>query len=347
MDLYPKTKIIYVSVVGGSMASLGFDNTLDDLLSEEQDINADMNNLDFSKLGNLNDEQQSPPFDNDNSVRTRNNMAQLLSSPSTSSTKKSTTPHETTEHNSHHAQILALRSTWTHPRPRCTKTPTSSYRKIHFVRHGQGTHNLLAAQKGGCSCTNGDPTKCPYKDEAVADAYLTPLGREQAAKNQSFTKTLSNIQVIYVSPLSRAIETAQIAFKDCLERDQKVPFIANENLREQIGSHCCDRRRSMNIIQREYPEIDFSQLTSNDDVLWSEERESKLGVALRAKAFFDMLHVVHHVSNNSENNTGEIAVVGHSSHLLTMMNVTLDCGEENDLESWFETGELRTVWVDI
>ena len=245
-----------------------------------------------------------------------------------------TKSHETTEHNEHHQKILQVRKNWPNERPKCTATPTPNWRKIHFVRHGQGTHNLLSQQLGGCSCGPGkDSTKCPYKDEAVADAYLTPLGQEQATKNQSFTATLTDLELIYVSPLSRAIETALLCFPTTT-----AAFVANENLREQIGNHCCDRRRSIDIIEKEYPTIDFSALETNEDVLWTEERESKISVAERSLAFFNMLKKLQYK---------EIAVVGHSSWLLTMLNVTLDCGEEKNLEQWFETGELRTIWVDV
>ena len=234
--------------------------------------------------------------------------------------------HEKKEHSDHAAEITALKASWTHARPRVSASklsPTS--RRIHFVRHGQGTHNLLAKEIGFTA----------YKDERVADARLTELGREQASKNQPSTAELP-LNIVYVSPLSRAVETALLAFKGAQEKG--VLFQAAENLREQIGCHCCDRRRSVDEIQADFPSVSFKELETNADVLWTEEREPKSGVAERGFAFFEMLR---------ETDFSEVAVVGHSSHLLTMFNVVLDCGEEEELQGWFETGELRSLWVDL
>jgi len=254
-----------------------------------------------------------------------------------------TKPSEQTEHDHHSQEVQTLLKSWPHPRPRCSRNKFSaSCVKIHFVRHGEGQHNLLAKQRGGCTC-NTDPLKCPYKDEKVMDARLTELGRDQARTNQPFTETLTNLSLIYVSPLSRAVETALLAFNSH-NQNNLCPFVANENLREQNGKHICDRRRSVDEIKLDYPTVDFNGLKTNEDVLWTEERETKMNVALRAKEFFEYLTLT--VDEKSRSVT-ELGVVCHSAFLLTVFNVALDCGKEEDLEKWFSTGELRTVWVEL
>ena len=84
-----------------------------------------------------------------------------------------------------------------------------------------------------------------------------------------------------------------------------------------------------------FPGVDFGQLASEEDELWTEERESKRGLAERGLCFLDWL-----CAQSDE----EVAVVCHSSFLLTLFNVVLRC-EDPELERWFGTGELRSVWV--
>ena len=108
----------------------------------------------------------------------------------------------------------------------------------------------------------------------------------------------------------------------------------------------CDRRRTVEEIAVDYPNVDFTALATNEDALWTEERETKMSVALRAKEFFDGCKEKH-CSGSGGDGCKEFGVVGHSSFLLTIFNVALDCGEEKELEKWFKTGELRTVWVEL
>jgi broad specificity phosphatase PhoE len=255
----------------------------------------------------------------------------------------STTKHENKEHNDHSNEILEVNDNWEHARLRCSsKQFSDTCVRVHFVRHGEGHHNVLAKTKGGCSCKTS-PSSCPYKEKQIMDARLTELGRQQASANQSFTATLDQLTVIYVSPLSRAVETALLAFHTH-HTTNACAFVANENLREQYGAHVCDQRRLVDEITVDYPQVDFSGLKTNEDVLWTVEREPKMSVALRAKAFFDDLKAHHEGGGKGSN---EFAVVGHSSFLLTIFHVALDCGDENELKRWFDTGELRTVWVEL
>ena len=63
----------------------------------------------------------------------------------------------------------------------CLDTPTIKttaksgvWKTVHFVRHGQGEHNVLAAKVGGCSCSGRsgglDVSQCVYKTEKILDA---------------------------------------------------------------------------------------------------------------------------------------------------------------------------------
>lgn len=249
--------------------------------------------------------------------------------------------HESAEHSNHLSEIEAMRARWPHPRLRCSRVAFpdaagTTQKLLHFVRHGQGHHNLNA-EKTGCTCNNGGLPPCPYKDPIVNDAYLTKLGRSQASQNVAFTASREGtLESVFVSPLTRAVETALLAFARAAATNT-VPFISRENLREQHGMHVCDRRRSRATISGEFPRVDFSQLEADDDPWWTEDREPKRNVAERGHAFLNGF-----LKGRTEQ---EVGVVAHSSFLLTLFNVVLDCGEDTLLERWFKTGELRSVWV--
>ena len=248
---------------------------------------------------------------------------------------------EAAEHSDHLSEIEVMRAGWPHPRLRCSRNafpdiPRGAQKLIHFVRHGQGHHNFNA-KATGCTCNNGGLPACPYKDQIVNDAYLTELGRSQASENVAFTASReATLESVFVSPLTRAVETALLAFAGAADADT-VPFISRENLREQHGMHVCDRRRSRTTISEEFPRVDFSQLETDNDPWWTEEREPKRCVADRGHAFLNGF-----LKRRPEQ---EVGVVAHSSFLLTMFNVVLNCEEDISLESWFNTGELRSVWV--
>ena len=233
--------------------------------------------------------------------------------------------HENKEHSDHLRQILDVKASWEKESFPCSQSKPSDlagWKLIHFVRHGQGTHNALAAEVGSKA----------YQDERVTDARLTDLGRKQAEKSQDATAQMG-VELVCTSPLSRAVETALLAFQDASNRD--VDFIAHENLREQIGQNVCDQRRSITELQGDFSSVNFSLLLSEHDKLWTPERETKNEVATRGWEF------LHWVMARPEQ---EIAVVCHSSFLLTLFNVVLKCDKEL-LQKWFETGEIRSVYV--
>ena len=114
--------------------------------------------------------------------------------------------------------------------------PDDFHKTVHFVRHGQGIHNEAADRKGcGCTC-HVDGDSCVYVDEAILDARLTELGVSQA-KGLLPLSTPLELDLVVVSPLNRAIQTALHGFSSC-----SAPFLAHEDCREQMGQHICDKR---------------------------------------------------------------------------------------------------------
>ena len=99
-------------------------------------------------------------------------------------------------------------------------------------------------------------------------------GRQQALllqpKIQAF---VDQPEMVVVSSQCRAIQTGLLAF-DHLVR--KVKFIAHEDVRECTGVHTCDKRRPKRLQEKEFPMVDFTQIKSEEDGLFMDDRrESK------------------------------------------------------------------------
>ena len=75
--------------------------------------------------------------------------------------------------------------------------------KIIFIRHGETDYNIDFSKKG---------SKIKY-DINYLDGHLNSNGQKQAEKSSELFKNL-DIEAIYVSPLYRTIESANIIFKN-------------------------------------------------------------------------------------------------------------------------------------
>eukprot|EP00934_Nitzschia_sp_Nitz4_P008722 Nitzschia sp. Nitz4//scaffold55_size114948//87753//88688//NITZ4_003917-RA/size114948-snap-gene-0.191-mRNA-1//-1//CDS//3329554578//8712//frame0 len=219
------------------------------------------------------------------------------------------------------------------------KAPSSENVKVvHWVRHGQGFHNLMAdlAREAGRTWIRHSKTKeNPYYMAETLDAPLTDKGRSQALLLQPAIESMQHQpQLVMLSPNCRAIQTGVIAF-ECLRG--KAPFLAHEMIREENGVHLCDKRRPTSRQQAEFPMVDFSLLESEQDVMFLEDRrETKLEVANRIYQFLEYLE------GRSEVHVG---VATHSAWLLTLFNANLDC--DDSLKGWFQTGELRSTILEF
>ncbi|KAL9938019.1 hypothetical protein V8E36_003564 [Tilletia maclaganii] len=141
------------------------------------------------------------------------------------------------------------------------------YKLVFLGRHGQGTHNVAESKYGTqawddkWSFLNGD-------GELVwgPDPPLTKLGEQQADDvNEEWRLRLHNPnsddappfpERLYVSPFTRALETARRTYKG-LEGAPR-PQLILEGLRETIGGHTCDMRSPKGIIAQRFPAPDFT-----------------------------------------------------------------------------------------
>lgn len=143
---------------------------------------------------------------------------------------------------------------------------------VHLVRHAQAEHNAA------CLAASGD--RSVYLLESLHDARLTERGRSQAEVLRAEISAAGvEVDAVLVSPLSRCCQTAKIAFPACSR------FVATETCRERNGLHPCDRRRSRTELTKEFPDIDFRALATDEDCSWTAERESEAALVARAEAF--------------------------------------------------------------
>ena len=197
-----------------------------------------------------------------------------------------------------------------------------------------------------------------FRDPSAFDPKLTHTGIEQAKQLQEIIVDLyendrNSIDCIVFSPMQRALMTGNIACEKLFAKLQcedkaKIPaLIALECIRERYGIHICDRRRSIDIIRKEYPNIDFdSDFKFPEDSLHAEhERETHEHLIFRGYQFLEWL--------NRQHNFKSVLVFSHSSYLMNMFNAVLDfevggnqtMQDVDDLKKWFNTGELKSVEV--
>ena len=224
--------------------------------------------------------------------------------------------------------------------PKAPSSELPNVKHAHFLRHGQGFHNLmadLAKQEGRTweNCTNSKEN--PYVMPEITDAPLTAKGREQAALVQPVVRALDEAekpQLVALSPNCRALQTGVIAFRELVG---KIPFLAHEMVREETGVHVCDKRRPTSQQASEFPMVDFSLLTDEEDEIFQHDRrETKAELTERIYKFFEWLE------------TRDETVVGVSSHsawLLATFNANLQA--EENLKGWFQTGEMRSVVLEF
>jgi broad specificity phosphatase PhoE len=159
---------------------------------------------------------------------------------------------------------------------------------LHWIRHGHGTHNAAYEEGRRLGLTWRKNIKGMMSAPELLDARLTTKGEEQARLLGEALRSgdhLKNVELVIVSPLSRALQTACIALEgtavhhldlqsaqECTNTQQcsagdKNKFIVVEILREMIDEKPCERRREISELEDEFPRCDFSSIASSDP-LW-------------------------------------------------------------------------------
>eukprot|EP00927_Polykrikos_kofoidii_P054534 TRINITY_DN48944_c0_g1_i1.p1 TRINITY_DN48944_c0_g1~~TRINITY_DN48944_c0_g1_i1.p1 ORF type:complete len:247 (-),score=34.55 TRINITY_DN48944_c0_g1_i1:66-806(-) len=154
----------------------------------------------------------------------------------------------------------------------------TSHKRLHFVRHGQAVHNVRAEKLREDGCSYQEFLDQMAADDAF-DAPLTEVGLSQAAEASGTVQDpalLGQIQLVVASPLSRALDTADVI----LPPTSGARRMALDDLREVSGLLLNAKRRSRRELEERYTSWDFSSLTEDDD-LWSQHLEPREACAER------------------------------------------------------------------
>ncbi|KAI9756750.1 MAG: hypothetical protein M1815_002922 [Lichina confinis] len=200
----------------------------------------------------------------------------------------------------------------------------TQYKVLYLGRHGQGTHNVAEAFYGtqlwDCYWT----LQSGNGSDIWTDAHLTPQGVMDAQRAGAFWKrkiaedSIPLPETYYVSPLWRAIATADITFAR-LPLPEDRPFLprVKELLRETIGIHTCDQRSSKTYIEAEFPSAVFEAGFVEDDPFWKpDERESYSALDARIKMLLDDVftndgHTFISFTSHSGTTNSILRVIGH------------------------------------
>lgn len=230
-------------------------------------------------------------------------------------------------------------------------------KKVHFIRHAEGHHNVLTAEMGTNTCLHrGDK---PAHEHSLWDARLTAKGIDQArrlkehlAHRPSGGRSFTAFDLVVVSPLTRTLETANHIFGPARQPgipsflaeangENGVPrprILVREECRERWGEYVCDGRRPIREIMPEFPHFDFSEVEHDEDVFFTpDEREPQEHACARAVQFLEWL-----------NKRPEkcIAVVTHSSflkHMFMQFGADKSATDKDTIQRLAGNCELRSV----
>ncbi len=169
---------------------------------------------------------------------------------------------------------------------------------LYFIRHAQAEHNIDVDKYG----------KDILTDWKYLDAKLTEKGREQR-KELLKKDELKEIDIIFVSPLTRTLETSEIL---C---NLNKPIVALELVRERLGVRPCDKRRNISEQKTRFTKIDFSLCEDDEDKLWKlNHRETEEELKQRIELFLKWIKKTEY---------NKIAIITHNGYILRLCNKVL------------------------
>jgi broad specificity phosphatase PhoE len=191
---------------------------------------------------------------------------------------------------------------------------TTVSKELWILRHGQAVHNPRAEAARERGCSYEEFMEWMKLDDCL-DAPLTEMGREQIRQSCwnsiksnnnnceqrqkphlqnnhiNGNNTHHSLQMIVSSPLSRALETADLAV--CPQTYPHIPRICYEGFREINGYLQNAQRRSKTELQDLFPHWNFEQIQSDHDDTWTPEQlESEL--ACGERGYQGLQWLLHH-----------------------------------------------------
>ena len=192
--------------------------------------------------------------------------------------------------------------------------------RIIIIRHGEGYHNIGKIKK-----------KYLCFGKLVSDSWnilypkLTPNGFHQCSHTKIVLDSYSeHIDTIYVSPLSRTLQTASAIFN-------KRKLIAIPDVRENVKNPC-DFREDKETLQKNFQNTDFTYVNDTADY---NKFESDHDISLRCDKFYSRL-----VNDAKSNKFNTVAVVTHGAFINSFLSIY---GKKINIENvtWFNNCEFR------
>ncbi len=157
------------------------------------------------------------------------------------------------------------------------------------------------------------------------------MGKAQAAAALPVVSALAPIDVVFVSPLSRTIQTGLL----CVPPGPR--FVVDERIRERNGAHPCDKRRPRAELAADFPAVDFSPLVAEEDDTWTPEREPWSALVARAGDF------LRYATERPERS---IAIVTHNDFLQALLFHAPELvTAEPALRKKFANCEVMPLWL--
>lgn len=213
---------------------------------------------------------------------------------------------------------------------------------MYLVRHAEATHNIKereavqeALQRGIQDTDRA--RRAVLQDESLLDAPLSPNGCCQVRRASQRLNLLDRTkypppQIVLVSPLRRVLMTATQLFFDA-DSNSNPRFVALEALREKRTGYAADERQSIEILKKEFPHVDFSNLRDPSLV---PKGESNAQVRARGRAFLEG-YLAQEVNQES------IAIVTHKGWLRELRKTLKEWVDQQrltvdfDLDQWHQT----------
>jgi broad specificity phosphatase PhoE len=178
-------------------------------------------------------------------------------------------------------------------------------KNIICIRHGKAFHNVLSDKIGEKAFSLKESFDAPLVEEGILQA-------KELGEN---SKQLKKIDIVFVSPLTRTLQTAENIF----EKNKIVRIVALDKMKEfPQGIEICNKRRNRIELKEKFKIVDFSLLDSDSDQMWREDRYEKIEeLKQRIKEFKQF------IMNENYNN---IAIVSHNNFLKELL--FQNCGDE-------------------
>lgn len=211
------------------------------------------------------------------------------------------------------------------------REPGTIHKLFFLGRHGQGWHNV-AETKYGTAEWDRHWSKLNGDGELVwgPDAELTPLGIQQADEINAMwieetKRGIPTPDVLYMSPLRRAIHTGVLSFDGWfypnntdpgMEASNAVARLVLEDLHETSGEHTCDLRRNKTVIQADFPFLLFENGFVEVDPTWTaDHRETPDEQDVRSRRALDKMFTADGTYISVSSHSGTMAsifrVIGH------------------------------------